>query len=301
LNRAQEHRSAQHTGSIPVRVKLWRYQKERFPVILYALLILLTLLTAGFDHLKSVSFDIIPAFLLFMLFFWRLRLFDEIKDYEQDLKWRPERIVARGEITLPEIKTWLGVTVVLEIALLIFLPVNVVIWYAATAFYSLLMFYEFFAHTWLNRHFIVYGLSHIVIMLPLAMAMRGVFIDPLYDETGLVLAGGILGMSYVLETGRKLCRDHEEQKGVETYSSRLGIIAAVLWLIAWIVITHVCFFLAIQSAQVWIAVTGVLMVLIVAIRVTLTNAPLRGFMENLIGVYMLVFYAGVIGITFFNG
>ena len=52
------------------------------------------------DRIPMPLHKVIPLFTIILMFFFQLRLTDEFKDYEEDLKYRPYRPVQRGIITL---------------------------------------------------------------------------------------------------------------------------------------------------------------------------------------------------------
>lgn len=277
-------------------IKLYRYQKERFPLGAYIILVLLTMGVAGLDRLPEVeAITTVAALLLFVLFFFRLRLFDEIKDYDIDVKYRPERIVARGEVSLSDVRIWLGLTILLEVLLLLLMPWEVIIWYLVAALWSGLMYFEFFAPVWLNRRFLLYSFVHLIVMLPLALAMRAAFGGgPLIDSLSAWIAGGITGMTAIFEIGRKLRRADEEAEGVDTYSKHLGVYPATMLLLAVLAATHIMLGITYSELWIWLVATGLGFGGLFAGYVFGSSKPLNGPMEKLTGAYMMVFYAGLI-------
>src|SRR5262245_24737884 len=88
----------------------WTYQKERFPLVAYAPLIAAFSFSAvGYSALGRGSVtglgwrQTVAAFLTSLLFFLQLRLADEFKDFEDDLRYRPYRPVQRGLVKLGEL------------------------------------------------------------------------------------------------------------------------------------------------------------------------------------------------------
>lgn len=276
--------------------KIYRYQKERFPIFAYTLLVLLTLASSGIDHLSDADFKtLIPAFFLFMLFFLRLRLFDEIKDYELDKKFRPERIVARGEVTLNNIRHWLIVCIVFEILLLTMLPYHFSAWYVIASVWSVFMFYEFFVPVWLTKRFLLYGFVHIIVMFPLALAMRASFTVNVWNDVKAVwIAIGIAGISYIFELGRKIWSTTEERPGVDTYSGHIGIKASTWLLTGFIIVVHSSFTLAYPYLLSFIVLSGILALLFFPYYILTQNSKLKANLERISGVYILLFYLGLL-------
>jgi len=52
------------------------------------------------DKVPIIWYKLFPLFIIIFMFFFQLRITDEFKDYEEDLKYRPYRPVQRGIINL---------------------------------------------------------------------------------------------------------------------------------------------------------------------------------------------------------
>ena len=227
--------------------RLWAYQAERFPLVKHGVLIaalgasatcLSALLRGGAPSVLAI---VVAVLVLFGIFF-QLRVADEHKDNEDDTKFRPERPVPRGLVTLAELRvvaigvgaTQVALTVALDWRLLG--PLLLVwAWLAV-------MTKEFFAPAWLKKRPIIYMVSHMAIMplidlyatacdwLPAGVA--------LHENFGLTL-GAFLLLSLVngsvIEIARKSWAPEMERDGVETYSrlwgaQRAGIVVMALLL-----------------------------------------------------------------------
>lgn len=229
------------------------YQKERFPLAGYIFMI-------GAFSFSAVSYSRIcrgvegfiewPVFLLGVFttlsLFLLVRIFDEFKDHEDDVKYRKYLPVPRGLITLKEL-FYVGVVIVLmQIAVNIYFPKMFII-YLVVIGYLCLMGKEFFVAEWLKKHQFWYVTSHM-------------FIIPLVDvyASGLdwLLAGvaAPLGLLYffavsymngiVLEIGRKIKPLEHEEEGVISYTKLLGQKGAPLTWLACLVATLVFAILA---------------------------------------------------------
>jgi hypothetical protein len=163
-----------------------------------------------------------------------LRAADEVKDGEDDARYRPERPIPRGLVSLRLI---VGIGVALA-------PVAAV---AAYAFYPPLlgvlalvwlwlglMSLEFFVPEWLKARPLLYLVSHMAIMPLIDLFVtatewlpHGAHPAPsLWFFLALSFANGC-----VLELGRKLYAPQNERVGVETYSALYGSRrAAAMWL-----------------------------------------------------------------------
>ena len=96
-------------------VRLWIYQRERFPLLVHGVVIaalsasalgVSTLLTGRPGQMPLAA--AITAFVTLLLFFLQLRIADEFKDNADDLRYRPYRAVPRGLVSLSELG-WIGV------------------------------------------------------------------------------------------------------------------------------------------------------------------------------------------------
>ena len=93
---------------------------------------------------------LVVAFVTCLLFFLRLRIADEFKDFEEDSRYRPYRPVPRGLVTLRELG-WVGVgAAVIQLALAVWLAPFLIIVLLAGWAYLALMSHEFFAREWLK-------------------------------------------------------------------------------------------------------------------------------------------------------
>ena len=212
------------------RFKAWA--DERFPLaqgVLISLLYLLALLygraleSPGAVRLAAGD---VPGLLAFTAFFLMLRILDEHKDYEVDLRNYPHRILQSGLITLGQLKVLCAGLVLLQLGVSLWLEGGlgpVVYLWLAVMLWTGLMTAEFFVGAWLKQRLVLYAVCHMLVM-PLAigwivaMASPG---DPPPLGAGLAAA---LGFSFgsVFEIARKTRAPADERTGVDTYSKVLG-------------------------------------------------------------------------------
>ncbi len=227
--------------------RLWAYQAERFPLVKHGVLIaafgasatcLSALLRGGAPSVLAI----VVAVLVLFGFFFQLRVADEHKDNEDDTKFRPERPVPRGLVTLAELRVvaiGVGVT---QVALTVALDWRLLGPLLLVWAWMAVMTKEFFVPAWLKKRPIIYMVSHMAIMplidlyatacdwLPAGVA--------LHENFGLTL-GAFLLLSLVngsvIEIARKSWAPEMERDGVETYSrlwgaQRAGIVVMALLL-----------------------------------------------------------------------
>jgi hypothetical protein len=219
--------------------KLWIYQSERFPVARTATLLAVFSaasinVSAGFAGRPLPSWPTyMVAFVVAVIFLFQLRVCDEIKDAEDDRRYRPERPIPRGLVSLNLIVV-LGVAAVPVATLaawaldlrLIWLVLLVWTWMA-------LMTAEFGVPTWLRAHPLFYVVSHMLIMPLIDLFVTGCEWLPAAAAPPSAL-WLFLVLSFingcVLEIGRKIFAPINERHGVETYSALLGPRnATLLW------------------------------------------------------------------------
>lgn len=186
------------------------------------------------DRIPMPLYKIIPLFIIILMFFFQLRLTDEFKDYEEDLKYRPYRPVQRGIITLKALKNIGIVTVIMQIISAFLINPKILVYMSFVWIYMFLMAKEFFIKEWLTKRIVIYALSHVVIMIfiNLVIIKTTGFIMTAHEMPDLsifeiyrgvvpfLMLGYLNGM--VLEIGRKTRKSDEEEHGVETYSKLWG-------------------------------------------------------------------------------
>jgi 4-hydroxybenzoate polyprenyltransferase len=229
--------------------RLWIYQGERIPLaktsvllaIFSAASINVSALLAGRDLPGWPAY--LTAFLVSLVIFIQLRACDEYKDGPDDARYRPERPIPRGLVSL---KLVLGIGFAL-------VPFAVLVTYtyyppllallALVWLWLGLMTVEFFVPHWLKARPVLYLISHMAIMPLLDLFVTGA--EWFHAETGPAPALALfLILSFangcVLEIGRKIWGPEQEREGVETYSRLWGVPRAIT---VWIAMTGLSFLL----------------------------------------------------------
>ena len=216
--------------------RLWTYQAERFPLkktapllaVFSAASICASATLSGRD-LPSVG-GFIAGFVVAMCLFFQMRVCDEVKDLADDRKYRPERAIPRGLVSLRLI-VWLGVaTVPLAIAVVwVWHPPALWLLCAVWAWLTVMTF-EFGVPVFLKARPVLYLLSHMMIMPLIDLLLTGMEWMPGGGASSYLWL--FLGLSFVngcvLEIGRKLWAPEHEIVGVDSYSSTWGIRRASL-------------------------------------------------------------------------
>ena len=217
------------------------YLNERFPPIANVLLILtyyssnqflaIALTTPGpVMHYDRWSF---LGMLMLVSFFFHIRVFDEHKDYEEDCRYFPDRVLQRGLVTLRQLKIAGGIAIVIELAIVALRgPQALTAWAIAFGF-TLLMLREFFAREFLKRHFILYAVSHMLVM-PLLSLLVFSFATRRWPWEAppwfWVYAFVGFFVTFNWEVSRKIRAPEQEIDGVESYTKIFGTFGAA-WLV----------------------------------------------------------------------
>jgi 4-hydroxybenzoate polyprenyltransferase len=217
---------------------LWIYQKERFPLaktgpllaVFSAASICVSAELAGRPLPGWGAF--VAGFIVAMMLFFQMRVCDEYKDLEDDQRYRPDRPIPRGLVSLRTI-IGLGVASLPVTAFAAWLWHPPVLWLLAVVWIWLrAMTAEFGVPLGLKARPVLYLVSHMAIMPLIDLLLTGMEWVP-GGEPALALSM-FLVLSFVngcvLEIGRKLWSPENEIVGVDTYSGLWGPHkAAMIW------------------------------------------------------------------------
>jgi len=178
---------------------------------------------------------IVALFIIIFMFFLQLRITDEFKDYEEDLKYRAYRPVQRGVITLKALGKIGIATVIIQIILAYIIDFKIIYFMIIVWFYMFLMAKEFFIKEWLTKRILIYALSHVVIMIFITLVIVNAaqyivlgeaenifkFVALQWYRHNIDIALiPLFTLNYlngiVLEIGRKTRRADEEEHGVHS-------------------------------------------------------------------------------------
>ena len=229
-------------AQLPGWRRLWRYQKERFPLVAHIPLILAFSFCAVSISSRLASDDwpryesAAVAFISCLLFFLQLRIADEFKDFEEDARYRPYRAVPRGLVKLRELKLLFIAGGVVQLCAALWWSPRLVILLLLTWSYLAAMSFEFGMRDWLKAHPVTYLWSHMLIM-PLidlyASSTDWITAEKPFPPDGLIffLAASFFN-GIVIEIGRKIRTPAQEEEGVQTYSVLWGCrkAAGIWWL-----------------------------------------------------------------------
>jgi len=280
----------------------WIYQRERFPLAAHAPLI--AAFSSSAVAYSALLLDEAPgwkaylvSFVTCLTFFLQLRIADEFKDAEEDAKWRPYRAVPRGLVRLGELRVVFLICAALQLGLALWYHWPLVGLLLLTWLYLALMSVEFFARDWLKSRPVTYLWSHMLIMPLVDLYATSTHWMPLGEKplAGLMM---FIGASFfngiVLEMGRKIRCQADEEEGVETYSILWGRVRAgwVWW--ALMLVTY-CFAVAagwrIGFAIPVAASLGAVLLIARGLVMRATRVEVKGGVyEAISGLWTLVMY-----------
>jgi len=208
---------------------LLNYLNERFPFInmmlffiLYAMVFVVhQMLIAGNTH--SITFHSIGV-LSVISFFFRLRVFDEMKDYAIDVINHPQRVLQSGKINLKTLQILATVGLIIELIWVYKAGVASQITWFIALFYSIIMRYEFFIPKLLTKNLLVYAISHMIIMPLIILWIWSSFdFQFAYNNALVYLVLLSLLSGFAFEIARKTHSADAERPTVDSYSKQLGL------------------------------------------------------------------------------
>ncbi|HNW44205.1 MAG TPA: hypothetical protein PKI19_06850 [Elusimicrobiales bacterium] len=222
-------------------MKYLQYLSERFPPQQFVLLAGLLAAAAGICLQVQargpglVFQPVALAFAALLFFLFRLRLFDELKDYAHDLRFYPGRPLQRGLLKTGDIVRLIFLSLAVEIFVAVYAGATSFIYFSASLAYSLLMFREFFVREWLRERFTLYIFSHELLAVPLffyVAALQG-YGPELYRDPFVWTVTLFLGCQlFFLEISRKMRPPELENEARDTYTAQYGICGASVLLAA---------------------------------------------------------------------
>jgi hypothetical protein len=227
------------TANAPLHRRLGGYLAERFPPVVYTVLVTLffgsaLLLARAQDPGAQGQPEAWLGVLVVWLAFLHLRLMDEHKDFESDKLAYPDRLLSRGVVSLTLLGRLLVGVVLVEAVLAWQLGLLAFQWWLVMFLFTLAMRYEFGVGAWLSRHILIYAITHNPVVALLAIFAH-VATGLGWNANYLFYVGLVSMGSLAFEVGRKIRLPHEEIVGVPSYSSAFGRRGAS-WLLAGLVL-----------------------------------------------------------------
>lgn len=227
--------------NLPYLNRLYIYQKERFPVLMNIIAVLVFTFSAiaysrlcrgveGFVPWQDYAIGCFATFTLFLL----VRIFDEHKDQKEDALYRSYLPVPRGVVTLRELRNIGIVVAMIQIAVIAVFQTPMLWLYLIVMVYLCLMGVEFFVPRFLKKRQLLYITSHMIIIPLLDIYSSGIdwLLSGASPHWGLLFFFVVSYMNgLVVEFGRKMKPPGQEEEGVVSYTKMWGVKGAVaVWL-----------------------------------------------------------------------
>ena len=201
------------------------YFRERFPpvnMMLFAILFFTVYSISSLSEATPIGgFVVMGGVAAVISFFFRLRVFDEIKDYEIDALNHPHRVLQSGRVSLKQLKAIALIGTLVELSWSVWMGFEVLLVWLLAVGYSVLMRYEFFVGDWLRKRLLVYAISHMLVM-PLVIAWVWIAFNYVLNAHFILLASLSLLAGFSFEIARKIHAPCAERATVDSYSKSIG-------------------------------------------------------------------------------
>lgn len=286
---------------------IFAYFKERFPIInmaLFAILFFTVRAIASFfdttDQEKEVWWLVLGVFAV-ISFFFRLRVFDEIKDFDIDSKNYPHRVLQTGRINKKQLIVISVTGTLIEIAWSLVSGFPVIICWGVAVGYSLLMRYEFFVGKFLNKYLLLYAITHMLVMPLIILWVYSAFHPKLEIMIPFYILGGLsLFSGFSFEIARKLRSPKAEKPGVDSYSKSLGYIGAIILLLLVLligVVIQIYLLFQINSGSWAYFLIGAIFIFALLLYLKNLYKPSEKYLrkaEKIVSLFMLASYVSII-------
>jgi 4-hydroxybenzoate polyprenyltransferase len=208
---------------------LYEYTKKRFP-ILPALSFSMLFGFVGIAYVSKTNVNIgqiVATASIIFLFLLRIRLWDEIKDFNYDSKHHGARPVQKGILSLPNIKKMALAVLVIEFLIQFFLPYQALVIFFIALIYSFLMFKNFYIKDFENKSFAFCLLAHQIIFFIYIYYIFSVGTSSFFlirSSRDLWMSMALFLPPLIYEIGRKVKHriSHKGYKTDDTYIYRWG-------------------------------------------------------------------------------
>lgn len=281
--------------------KWFTFTWERFPPLSYIPFLSLYFIAHYVFSVDQNNHSLFPLLILYLatlIFFFKLRLYDEVKDFDSDLKIYPDRPLSRGLLNHSSIYFGIFACIFFELTIFaMFGSVGLSALIIPVA-YSLLMFKEFFVRKWIRSHLTLYAITHTFVSSLFSLALLSVLQSTYIWNLGVssyIFALLSWCLFNIFEFGRKTFISSEEKKNVDSYSKIYGRFGASLLVIS-MAICSLVILSAIQSPESTIFFVSILVTLLAIVAllfIKLDKEPLgktyRGISSAFIAFVYLIF------------
>lgn len=216
----------------------WQFTKERFEPWSHMTMIVVFLAAhiLVVNPVKTVFASTLNDLMCLFgvtAFYFKLRLYDEVKDYELDVVINKTRPLPRGLLTHSDMYTGMITCILIELICFATMGVQSLITISIAIIYSLLMYKEFFIPKLIRPYLTTYALVHTIVTTLLSFAIfsfltQASLWEIIKDPTLVSFAFANWLLFNIFEFGRKTFASIEEREKIDTYSSLFGRPGAVI-------------------------------------------------------------------------
>jgi len=276
--------------------------RERFPLI-KSIVPLFFLLTSSVFVIKSTEALIIwnnvyITFSVLILFFFRLRIFDELKDFSTDCKVNPSRPLPRGLIKYNHARNLAFLILLSELFLSACISIQSLSSAILFGAYSILMYKEFFLSNWLRSKLATYAITHTIVASFIPLFIFSSLTNEFFWKAPITLylfSVSIWMLFNIYEFGRKTFSQNEERELRESYSKNFGSHGAALCIalmasIATLIIFYLSIFLQWSIYLINFEILLVILLLASSLLYAYLNTTLSAkIFRTCCSIYILVF------------
>jgi hypothetical protein len=272
-----------------LKCKAWLiFLHERFSPVVYIPFTILLVLSHFIIFKKNVNSYISllhfseKFFLLFTLsviFFFILRLYDEIKDFETDKINYPQRPLVRKLLIHRELYNAIAICIFIEVFFSSLTGVKTFIGCIIPLLYSLLMYKEFFIKTWIRNHLTLYAITHTFVAYLFSLTLFSL----LFKNFPWELPSKVYLLSFVhwflfniFEFSRKTFVTAEERKKVESYSNIFGMLGAVMLVVCMAILICIFFFFLISPVSFSISLVLLFLLVVIGLKFSISDKQFWG-------------------------
>ncbi len=226
----------------------WQFTKERFEPASHLTMIVVfiaahILVAKASVPLVASSMNFITLLIGVIAFYFKLRLYDEVKDYELDVVINKTRPLPRGLLTHKDMYRGMAVCIAIELVCFSLMGLESFASIVIAILYSLLMYKEFFIAEKIRPYLTTYALVHTIVTTLLSFAIfsfltKLTILEVIGTRSFLSFAMANWLLFNIFEFGRKTFSSSEERQSVDTYSSLFGRTGAVILVASQAVITY---------------------------------------------------------------
>ncbi len=231
------------------KFKNWcQFTKERFEPWSHLIMILVfisahILVVNPVKTIFASSMNEIMLVIGVVAFYFKLRLYDEVKDYELDVVINKTRPLPRGLLTHKDMYRGMVACILIELIAFSIMGLNSLITAIIAIIYSLIMYKEFFIPEKIRPYLTTYALVHTVVTVLLSFAIFSFLTQASLFE--LIKEPSLVSFAFsnwllfnIFEFGRKTFASSEERPNVDTYSSLFGRVGAVMLVVSQAAVAH---------------------------------------------------------------